>query len=151
MPQSFSCVHIHLVFSTKDRVPFLREAGLRAEMHAYLGGVSKKLDSPPEIVGGTEEHVHLLCRLGRIVSQAEWVKEVKRVTSVWVKDRGSGLTDFAWQSGYGAFSVSASNVDPVHAYIAGQEKHHRKQSFQDEYRAFLRKHGLEWDEQYVWD
>ena len=151
MPQSLSCVHVHLVFSTKERAPFLRGAALRAEMHAYLGGISKKIECPPDMVGGTEDHVHLLCRLGRTVSQADWVKEIKRVSSVWVKQREPKLADFAWQAGYGAFSVSVTNVDKVRAYIASQEEHHRKQTFQDEYRAFLKKHGTEWDERYVWD
>ena len=151
MPQSLSVVHIHLVFSTKNRVPFLRDAVLLSEMQAYLGGVSAKLDCPPTLVGGTEDHVHLLCRLGRTVSQADWVKEIKRVSSTWIKEREAQMADFAWQAGYGAFSVSASNMGRVRAYIAGQEEHHRKVSFQDEYRAFLRKHGIEWDERYVWD
>ncbi len=151
MPQSLSCVLVHLVFSTKDRAPFLKDVGLRTECHAYLGGVSKKLECPPHIVGGTEDHVHLLCRLGRTVTQAEWVKELKRVTSVWIKQRDPALLDFAWQNGYGVYSVSASNADKVRAYISGQEDHHRKRTFQDEYRAFLRKHGMEWDERYVWD
>ncbi len=151
MPQSLSVVHIHLVFSTKNRVPYLRAADLRAEMHAYLGGVSATFDCPPILVGGTEDHVHLLCRLGRTKSQSDWVKEIKRVSSTWIKKRESQMRDFAWQAGYGAFSVSASNVKKVQAYIAGQEEHHRKVSFQDEYRAFLRKHGIEWDERYVWD
>ena len=151
MPQSLSVVHIHLVFSTKHRAPFLRDHDLRAEMHAYLGGVSSRLACPPAIVGGTEDHVHMLCRLGRTISQADWVKEVKRVSSIWVKERDPRLREFAWQSGYGAFSVSASDVARVHAYIARQEEHHRKRSFQGEYRVLLQKYGLEWDERYVWD
>lgn len=132
-------------------MPFLRDGGLRGEVHAYLGGVSANLDCPSTIVGGTEDHVHLLCRLGRTVSPADWVKEVKRVSSLWVKEREPRLHDFAWQAGYGVFAVSVSNVTRVRAYIAGQEEHHRQLSFQDEYRAFLRKHGIEWDERYVRD
>ncbi len=151
MPQSLSCVHVHLVFSTKDRMPFLRTADIRTEMHAYLGGVSNRLDCPPEIIGGTEDHVHLLCRLGRAVSQADWVKELKRASNLWVKQREPGLMAFAWQSGYGAYSVSVSNVEKVRAYISGQEEHHRKQTFQEEYRIFLERHGMEWDERFVWD
>jgi REP element-mobilizing transposase RayT len=151
VPQSFSAVHIHLVFSTKGRVPFLCDRDLRREMQAYLGGVSAHLDCPPRAVGGTEDHVHMLCRLARTLSQADWVREVKRASSVWIKEREPKLRDFAWQAGYGAFAVSMSNVELVHGYIAGQEEHHAKVSFQDEYRAFLRKHGIEWDERYVWD
>jgi putative transposase len=151
MPQSLSAVHVHLVFSTKDREPFLRDAEVRKEMHAYLGGASKKLDCLPVIVGGVEDHVHLLCRWARTISLADWVKEVKRVSSVWIKQRDPGLAAFAWQGGYGAFSVSASAIDQTREYITGQPEHHQKQSFQDEYRAFLRKHDLEWDERFVWE
>jgi putative transposase len=96
MPQSLSAVHIHLVFSTKGREPFLQDAQVRKEMHAYLGGISKELDSPPIIVGGTEDHVHLLCRLARTISQADWVKEIKRVSSIWIKQREPALLGFAW-------------------------------------------------------
>lgn len=151
MPQSLSAVFVHVVFSTKDRQPFLRSPVIRAEMHAYLGGVSAKLDCPPLLVGGTEDHVHALCRLGRTITQADYVKELKRVSSVWVKEREGTSSGFAWQAGYGVFSVSASNVEAVRTYIAGQEEHHRKRSFQEEFRVFLQKHGLEWDERYVWD
>ena len=151
MPQSLSCVHIHLVFSTKNREAFLRDADIRQEVHAYLGGVSKKLECLPVIVGGTEDHVHLLCRLARTISQADWVKEIKRVSSLWIKQRDPALTAFAWQGGCGAFSVSASAIEATRAYIATQAEHHQKLTFQDEYRAFLCKHNLEWDEQFVWE
>jgi len=151
MPQSLSSVHIHLVFSTKGRKQFLQNAELRKEMHAYLGGISKKLDCFPIIVGGTEDHVHLLCRLARTISQADWVKEIKRVSSTWIKQREPALTGFAWQGGYGVFSVSASAMDKTREYILGQQDHHSKQTFQDEYRAFLIKHGMEWDERFVWE
>ena len=151
MPQSLSSVHIHLVFSTKDREPFLRDAVIQKEMHAYLGGVSKELDCSPVIVGGTEDHVHLLCRLARTLSQSDWVKEIKRVSSIWIKQREPELAAFAWQGGYGAFSVSASAMDKTREYITGQHEHHKKQTFQEEYRAFLAKHKMEWDERYVWE
>lgn len=151
MSQSLSAVYIHLIFSTKDRRPFLRDDLLRGEMHAYLGGVSKQLDCPPLMAGGVEDHIHLLARQGRGISQADWVKELKRVSCRWFKTHTAEGRDFAWQSGYGAFSVSASNLAGVSQYIAGQQEHHRRIPFQDEFRAFLRKYGLEWDERYVWD
>lgn len=151
MPQSLSSVHIHLVFSTKGRQPFLRNTEIRKEMHAYWGGVSKKLECLPAIVGGTEDHVHLLCRLARTISQADWVKEIKRVSSIWIKQREPSLATFAWQGGYGAFSVGSSGVEKTCEYINGQHEHHKKQTFQDEYRAFLRKHDMEWDERFVWE
>lgn len=151
MPQSLSSVYLHLVFSTKNREPWLRNAAVRTEMHAFLGGVSKQLDCPPVNVGGVEDHVHLLARCGRGVTQSDWVKELKRVSSRWIKERDGRLADFAWQGGYGVFSVSPSALDAAERYIKGQEAHHRKITFQEEFRKFLQKHRLEWNERYVWD
>ena len=151
MPQSLSAVYIHLVFSTKDRRPLLREKPTRDALHSYLGGISKQLDCPPILVGGVEDHIHLLARFGRTITQAEWVKELKRVSNLWLKERGRDYANFEWQGGYADFSVSQSNLEPVKQYIAGQEEHHRKVGFQDELRALLRRHEIEWDEKYVWD
>ena len=151
MPQSLSAVYLHLVFSTKHRTPFLRDPGIRSETHAYLAGISQNLDCHAILVGGVEDHVHILARQSRTITQADWAKELKRASSLWIKDRSPSLKDFAWQSGYGIFSVSQSNVEKVTAYIAGQEEHHRTKSFQDEFRAMLKKHGILWDEHYVWD
>jgi len=151
MPQSLSAVYIHLVFSTKERKPFLRDRDMRESLHAYLGGISKTLDCPPITVGGTEDHVHLLTRFGRTITQAEWVKELKRVSNLWLKEQSRTYADFQWQGGYADFSVSPSNLERVKIYIANQEDNHRKLSFQDELRALLRKHKAEWDERYVWD
>lgn len=151
MPQSLSAVYVHLVFSTKDRGPCLRDAALRGELHAYLGGISKTLECPPIQVGGAEYHVHLLARLSRTRTQADWVKELKRVSNLWLKERGSDFADFQWQGGYADFSVSQSNLDSAAEYIREQEKHHTKLTFQDELRALLRKHHLEFNERYVWD
>ncbi len=151
MPQSFSAVNVHLVFSTKLRQTFFGDVGTRTEVHKYLGGISKKLDCPPVIVGGVEDHIHLLGRMGRTVSLADWVKELKRVSNLWMKERGSEFANFEWQSGYAAFSVSQSNIEVVNDYIANQEEHHRQRSFQDELRTLLQKHELEFDERYVWD
>jgi putative transposase len=151
MPQSLSAVYIHLVFSTKERYPFLRDKPTRDALHSCLGGVSKQLDCPSILVGGVEDHVHLLARFGRTITQAEWVKELKRVSNLWLKKRGRDYADFEWQSGYADFSVSQSNLEQVKQYIAGQEEHHRKIGFQDELRALLRKHEIVWDEKYVWD
>ena len=150
MPQSLSAVYIHLVFSTKHRYPFLRDNGLRKDLHAFLGGTSKTLECPPLLVGGVEDHVHLLARFGRSITQADWVKELKRVSSLWLKEQAH-LDQFSWQSGYADFSVSQSNIDKVKTYIANQERHHRKITYQDEVRGLLTKHGIEWDERYVWD
>ena len=151
MPQSLSAVYIHLVFSTKERRPLLRDKALRESLHAYLGAVSKQLECAPLKVGGVEDHAHLLCRFARTIAQAEWVKEIKRVSNLWLKEQGREYLDFQWQGGYADFSVSQSNFPQVIAYIAEQEQHHRTTSFQDELRVLLRKHDLEWDERYVWD
>jgi putative transposase len=151
MPQSLSAVYVHLIFSTKERRPFLRDPAKRAELHAYVGGISKKLGCAPIIVGGVEDHIHVLARLGRTTTQAEWVKELKRVSTLWLKEQRTDYDSFGWQSGYGIFSVSQSNLGQVIEYITDQEKHHRKLSFQEEFRLFLRRHEIHWDEQYVWD
>ena len=102
-------------------------------------------------MGGVEDHVHILARFGRTITQADWVKELKRVSNEWIKEQGRDYADFQWQGGYSDFSVSQSNVDRVVKYIADQEEHHRKLTFQDELRTLLRKHEIEWDERYVWD
>src|SRR6516162_7252524 len=104
--QSLSVVYLHLVFSTKDRQPFLRDPGIRAEMHKWLGSASGQLQCPSVIVGGVEDHVHILSRLGRTITQADWVKELKRTSSLWIKQRDPRLSEFTWQAGYGVFSVS---------------------------------------------
>jgi REP element-mobilizing transposase RayT len=150
MPQSLSAVYIHLVFSTKERRPFLHDETIRNSLHLYMGGISKRLRSAPIITGGVADHVHLLARLGRTLTQAEWVKELKRVSNLWLKEKYS-IQDFAWQGGYADFSVSASNLEQVKKYIANQEFHHRKMNFQDELRTLLRHHDVDWDERYVWD
>lgn len=150
MPQSLSAVYIHLVFSTKNRHPFLRDRTIRAQLHKQLGGISKRLECPPLIIGGVSDHVHLLCRFGRTITQAEWVKELKRVSNIWLKEQG-GFDKFAWQGGYADFSVSHSKLDQVKRYIANQERHHRGTNFQDEVRALFEKHEISWNERYLWD
>ena len=150
MPQSLSAVYIHLIFSTKNRQPFLRNKVIRTALHAELGGISKTLDCPPIITGGVEDHVHLLARFGRTITQAEWINELKRVSNLWLK-KAYSISDFEWQSGYADFSVSQSNLEHVTKYIANQEEHHLKIGFQDEVRALLSKHQMEWDERYIWE
>ena len=109
------------------------------------------LDCQPIIVGGVEDHVHLLCALSRTCNAAEMVKEVKRGSSLWIKTKNEDLKDFAWQNGYGIFSIGFSQIESVREYIAGQEEHHRKISFQDEFRQLLKRYEIEFDERYVWD
>ncbi len=151
MPQSLANVLVHLVFSTKHRQPYLRTAHLRDTLTAYTVGVLRNLDCPSLIVSAVEDHVHILCNLHRTVTIAQLVEEVKTASSVRVKEEGPELKNFHWQNGYGAFSVSQSMVNQVKAYIAGQEEHHRKRTFQEEFRIMLDRHGIQYDERYVWD
>lgn len=151
MPQSLAKILIHSVFSTKDRRPLLREKTLRDELHNYIGGILNKLDCQPVIVGGVEDHMHLLCALSRTCQASDMIKEVKRGSSLWLKAKSMDLHDFSWQSGYGIFSIGFSQIEAVRGYIARQEEHHRKVSFQDEFRELLRRYEIDFDEKYVWD
>ena len=119
-------------------------------MHAELGGTSKTLNCPTIIVGGVEDHIHLLARESRTIALSEWVKELKRVTSIWIKEKSPQFDTFAWQAGYGAFSVGQTQLEQVKAYIARQKQHHAKRNFEDELRFFFKKYGVEFDERYVW-
>ena len=151
MPQSLANLLVHIVFSTKDRRELLQDAEPRDRIHRYLAGVSARLDCPAIVVGGPADHVHLLGRQSRTVTVADWVKELKRASCVWAKTNGPQWASFQWQAGYGAFSVSQSRSKEVQRYIASQEEHHRRLSFQEELRRLLEKHGVEFDERYVWD
>jgi REP element-mobilizing transposase RayT len=145
MARSYSAMFVHLVFSTKGRRPFLEDPDLRVEMHSFLGGVSKNLGCQPLIVGGVEDHVHILANLGKSTSQSDWVKELKRQSSIWAKQRDPNLREFAWQGGCGVFSVSVEGLPAARNYITNQEEHHKNVSFQEEFIALLKEHGMEWD------
>ena len=151
MPQSLAKILVHTVFSTKDRRPFLRDPMLCDELHRYLGGILSRLDCQPVIVGGVEDHVHLLCALSRTCESASMVQELKRGSTVGLKTKSRDLREFAWQNGDGIFSIGFSQIQSVRDYIAGQEEHHRKMSFQDEFRQLLRRYEIEFDERYLWD
>jgi putative transposase len=151
MPQSLAQIYLHLVFSTKERRPFLEDPTLRDQMHIYLGGICNNIDCPILCVGGVADHVHLLCRFGRTTTLANLIQELKRDSSKWIKTKSDSLTDFHWQNGYGAFSISPTHVEAVRSYIANQEDHHRTVTFQEEFRQLLAKYGLDHDERYVWD
>ena len=150
MPKSYAEVYLHVVFSTKDRPPFLQDAMIRSDLFAYLGGICHgKVDCPSIAIGGHVDHVHSLVRLGRLTAIADLVRDLKRDSSPWLKQKG--LASFAWHRGYGAFSVSPGHVGEVVAYIAGQEEHHKKVTYQDEFRRICRKYGVQLDEEYAWD
>lgn len=150
MPQSLSNILIHLIWSTKGRHPWL-EPGIREKTHAFLAGAVRQCDCEAYRVGGVADHVHLAVRLSRTVSVSDLVKEIKTASSKWAKTQDAARHDFAWQQGYGAFSLGMSQKDALLHYIDTQEEHHRTRTFQDEYRAFLAKYGIDYDERYVWD
>ncbi len=150
MPQSLARLHIHLIFSTKNRQPLLHD-DVRDSLHRYQATVLQNLDCPPVLINSVADHVHILFELARTVAVANAVEQVKKTSSKWIKTQGAEFARFAWQAGYGAFAVSQSNVTAVRQYIANQQRHHRKKSFEDEYRAFLQRHNVPFDENYVWD
>lgn len=150
MPQSLARLHVHLVFSTKNREPIITDS-VRPSLHAYMATVLQNLNCHPVLINSVEDHIHLLFELARTVSVSQAVEDVKKSSSKWIKEQGSQFRTFAWQSGYGVFAVSESNVNAVREYIANQREHHRKKTFQEEYRAFLERHRIPFDERYVWD
>ncbi|MEI6562242.1 MAG: IS200/IS605 family transposase [Verrucomicrobiota bacterium] len=150
MPQSLSLLLVHLVFSTKDRLPLIGPS-VRAELHGYLAEVARNMECECFRVGGMADHVHLAIGLSRTVAVANLVKDLKTSSSKWMKGRSPELYAFAWQRGYGAFSVAPGDQQTLLDYINNQEEHHRTRSFQEEFRAFLNKYNIEYDERYVWD
>ncbi len=149
MPQSLAQLYVHLVFSTRQREAMI-PAEILPRLHAYLAGTCQAVGCPALQVGGMADHVHLLFRLSRTMAFSDAVKAIKTESSKWMKAE-RGVADFAWQAGYGAFSVSASQVDVVTRYIRNQAVHHGKRSFQDEFRLLLERYHVSYDEAYVWD
>ena len=150
MPQSLSFLLIHVVFSTKNRALVLGRT-IRPTLHAYLATVARNADCECYRVGGTDDHVHLAVRLSRTITVANLVEKLKTSSSKWIKTQSPELASFSWQRGYGAFSVGPANLDDLRRYIDNQEEHHRVRTFQEEYRSFLVKYGIEFEERYVWD
>ncbi len=150
MAHTYTYLLYHAVFSTKGRIPTI-EADIRPDLFAYMGGIVRELSGKAYIINGTTDHVHALMTIPASVSVAEALRIVKANSSGWVHEKWPTRREFAWQTGYGAFTVSQSNSRSVAAYIAGQEAHHRKVTFQEEYLALLKRHEIEYDERYVWD
>jgi putative transposase len=148
MPQSLARNVVHLIFSTKNRQPLLVPE-LREGIFPYMAGTLRGIECPAIQLGGMADHVHILFVLSKNLKLTKAVEEVKKSSSIWAKEHGA--PEFYWQGGYGAFSVSASNEDKVVEYIRRQEEHHSEMTFQTEFRKFLKKHRIEWDERYVWD
>ena len=139
---------LHMIFSTHGRLPLIK-SDFRADLFAYLGGIIRVMDGTALIVNGTADHVHMLLRIRPAQSSAQIVRVVKANSSRWVHEKWD--SQFAWQTGYGVFSVSESNVAAVTKYIAEQEEHHRRHSFQEEFVAFLKKNNVAYEERYIWD
>ena len=137
------------MFGTKNREILIPENVLK-ELYAYMATILKELESPPIIIGGMPDHIHVLCILSKNYALKKIVEEIKKHTSKWLKTKSNVLTNFRWQNGYGAFSVSQSQVGKVKTYILNQKKHHKKRLFKDELLDFLDKYGIDYDEQYLW-
>jgi len=150
MGQSLVKNYIHLVFSTKYRQPLITEE-IENELYAYLAGTCKNLECSPIKVGGYKDHIHILCLLSKKIALMKLLEEVKGHSSKWIKTKGKEFENFYWQDGYGAFSVNPAEVDVVINYIANQKQHHEKKNFQDEFRGFLKKYQVDYDERYVWE
>ena len=150
MPQSLAKIYIHLIFSTKNREPLILDS-VRPRLHTYMAGILRDLGSPAIEINTEPDHAHILFLLSRTLSLADTVKELKRGSSIWLKEIDPSLKEFHWQTGYGAFSVSVSRLNDVQKYVQNQREHHRKELYQDEFRRWLKAYEVEYDERYVWD
>jgi putative transposase len=150
MPQSLANVLVHIIFSTKNRAPFIKP-DIEHELFPYLASIFKAHGCPSHQIGGSDDHIHIVCSLSRTLTIADLLVEVKKSSSKWLKTKGQEYRNFAWQNGYGAFSIGQSQLSVVKNYIASQREHHHKKTFQEEFRAILQKYQIQFDERYVWD
>ena len=150
MSQSLSNIVVHIIFSTKNRQRFMG-VDIQPRVHAYLATVCRDQGCHAYCVGGTHDHVHIATSLSRTLAVSKLVEKLKVSSSLWVKKQSESYREFHWQKGYGIFSVSPSNLDKLTAYIGNQVEHHKRLSFQDEYRRFLNEYEIQYDEAYVWD
>lgn len=150
MSQSLAQIFIHIIFSTKGRRALISKS-FSKDLYNYMTGISRNLNCPVHEIGGVEDHIHILVSLSRTLTISQLIEEIKKSSSKWVKSKDPAYWDFAWQAGYGAFSVSQSGCDEVRRYIRNQESHHAKISFQDEFIYYLKKYQIDYDEKYIWD
>ena len=150
MPQSLSKVIRHVVFSTKNREKTI-PCHLSPNLHAYLAGLCRSKGSQAYRVGGTEDHIHIACTLPRTLTMAKLLEEIKKSSSIWMKQQEQGISHFSWQAGYGIFSLGQSQLPALLQYIDNQEEHHRTRTFKEELIELLEKYGVEYDEKYLWD
>ncbi len=150
MPQSLVYNYTHIIFSTKDRYPFI-DKQISTELFNYLGGACRELECKPIIVGGHDDHVHLVVLLSQKIALMKLMETIKSHSSKWIKTKGNKYEKFFWQKGYGAFSINPTQIDVVCQYVKEQSMHHKTKSFKEEYSAFLKKYNVKYDERYVWD
>ena len=150
MAQSLSNILIHIIFSTKKRLPYIKSE-IEKELHSYIVGIAKEHGSHVYEIGGVEDHIHILASLSRTMTASKLIEELKKGSSKWIKTKNAQYFDFSWQNGYAALSIGYSNVKALRGYIQNQKEHHKKTSFQDEMRLFLNKYNITFDEKYIWE
>ncbi len=149
MPHSYVNLLYHIVFSTKERQPLIKES-YQTRLYEYLGGTIRGLGGAALEINGIEDHVHVLAKLRQDKAVSDVLRDLKANASGWLHDVFPELKQFAWQNGYGAFTVSAGQIETVRRYIANQKAHHQQQSFEDEFVQLLKMHEVEYDERYLW-
>lgn len=149
MPQSLSKLYVHIIFHVKSNA-YLIKSEDEKELYVYMGGVIKLSKSIPIVINGTEDHLHILCIMSKNIALSNFLEDIKRNNSRWIKSRGYYYKDFAWQGGYSGYSVSQSKVESVKQYIENQKLHHKNQTFKEEYIQFLKEYGIDYNEDYLW-
>lgn len=150
MPQSLTQLYLHIVFSTKNHIPFIKQS-IRKELYSYIGGILNNVECPSIKIGGIDDHIHILCRFSKKITIIKLLEEIKTSSSKWIKTKGEDYAKFHWQDGYGAFTVSSSAVENVTSYIENQEQHHAFKKFKEEYIELLENNNTDYDERYLWD
>jgi len=149
MANTYTSLHYHVIFSTKNRLPWIKP-NLESRIWSYIGGIARKRKMTALQIGGCDDHLHALVQAPPIYSPSEIAQYLKGESSKWIHEEFPAMRDFVWQDGYGAFTVSKSDLPDVIRYIQNQREHHRKKTFQEEYLEFLNKYGIEYDERYLW-
>jgi putative transposase len=150
MAQSLADIILHIVFSTKERLPLIKPS-VEEELYSYISGVCKKLNSPVIKINGVEDHIHILLQLGRTIAVSDLISEIKSSSSRWIKTKDPFFNNFSWQGGFGVFSVSRHNLEGAKRYLEEQKEHHKKVSFKEELLALLKRAEIRYDEKHLWD
>jgi len=150
MGDTYTSLHYHFVFSTKHREPWISQT-VEERVWSFLGGIARENKLVPILVGGMPDHIHMAVGAPPTITVSKVIQQIKGGSSKWIKDAFPNMRGFAWQDGYGAFSVSKSNMPTLNAYIQNQRDHHRTRTFQEEFLELLRRHEIEYDERYIWD